>query len=229
MADEGFLKGLEGSKQPASVLIDRGYDRGKHRFCVVLPAGVVSVGDTVRTDRGDFDVLRLGRPYTADGADVSYVYLEVDAVAVGVPLARLTDEQIAQRAAARENASAGFKRWRAGLAPGELQRLGKEAYAKYAASTTPEERHARARAGVAEFWRIMRADPATLTPAEAKRRTAAEARRKPRTPEQRARIAAGTRKGLAAKRAAKQHAAPTPEQVARAAAELARRMQGGKP
>jgi hypothetical protein len=225
MQDDEFLKGMLGIMGPAPVLFDRGYDRGEYRFGVVLPAGSVTRGETVQTDRGAFDVRHIGRPYRGpDGADVTNVYLDVTPADIGAVEDELTPEQVAYREARKQKQTAGFERWRAGLAPGELSRMGKAAFDKYRESTTYAERNERQRAGVAEFWRIMRADPTTLTPAELKRRTKAEARRK-RTPEQRARIAAATREGIAKR---KTRAVVTPEQTAAAAEYLARHMQGTK-
>lgn len=237
MSDDGFLQGMSGIERASTYpLIDRGYDRGLYRFCVVVPV-VDTVGDTVQTDRGTFRVLRRGaRVYTKGEVSVCNYYLDASAADLGAPIDRLTPEQQDYRDQRRSRQKAALAAYNAGVTPDERRAAGKRAWEQYRARTTPAERAARTRAGVAEYWRIMRADPATLAPGELARRSRAEAKGvgRPRTPETRARIAAGTKQGIAKARESKRELSPaeraaklaeigvtvTPESVARNVAML---------
>ena len=102
--------------------IDRGFDRGVYRFCVVVGVGQTQAGAWLDTARGRFRVLVVGREYTRHNEPVQNAYLEVDPVLVNAPVDSLTAEQIAYRATANRNRMVGGAAWRALLKKPEAER-----------------------------------------------------------------------------------------------------------
>ncbi len=180
-------------------LIDRGFDRKRHRYVVVTGIGTLAKGDTVQTDRGMFAVVKVGRPYLRGSEPVCNAYVNADAATLGDPTDRLTPEQSQYRAERARRQRAGFDAYMASTTPAERRAAGRAAWEDYRKSTTYGKRAARTREGIAEYWRIMRADPSELTHAELERqRHGKEARaRKAASPAVRAKISAGTKRGKA--------------------------------
>lgn len=93
-------------------LRDRGFDRGKNRFCTTVVVGAVDVGDLLETDKGPRRVSHLGRTFSNGEPPKCYAYFDIDPREIGAPVDSLTPEQVEAREFAREGLGEGQRKRR---------------------------------------------------------------------------------------------------------------------